>query len=230
MNKIGCIIIGLLLQLHVLNAQQMTIAIDSLVAEIGTIVKVDFVIDAAVQNLRGYTLDMSYNSDLVELYSIIEGPVFLMNPPTFLWWTDNVNGPDSYLHIDHVVLGVNESVDGPGVILSLYFLGLDCGIETVAISDALFRDVDNMPLAISTVDLTHQFCQVPHLDIDIIFPTEEAMLSWNRIINSNFFRVYKSPDSYSGWTEIAVTPDTFYLDSTAPGEPWRFYYIVVDHY
>jgi len=229
--KILCVvIIGMLLQLQLLQAQQMTVVIDSLVAEIGTVVKVDFVIDAAVDDLRGYSLDLSYNSDLVELFSMLEGPVFLMNPPTVLWWTNNINGPNSYLHIDHVLLGVGESVGGPGVILSIFLHGLDCGIETLAINNAIFRDVDNMPLAITTSDLTHQICQIPHLDIEIIFPSEEALLSWNRIINSNFFRVYTSQQPHSGWIEIAVIPDTFFLDTTSPGVPWRFYQIVVDHY
>jgi hypothetical protein len=183
-----------------------------------------------VVDLRGYTLNLNYNADLVELFSMIEGIVFLMNPPSVLWWTNNVNGPDSYIQIDHVILGVGESVDGPGVILSIFLRGLDCGIETLAITDAIFRDVDNMPLSVSTTDLTHQVCQMPHLDIEIIFPAEDALLTWDRIINSNFFRVYKSPEPYSGFTEIAVTPDTFYLDTDAPGEFRRFYYIVLDHY
>ncbi len=229
--KILCVvIIGMLLQLQLLQAQQMTVVIDSLVAEIGTVVKVDFVIDAAVDDLRGYSLDLSYNSDLVELFSMLEGPVFLMNPPTVLWWTNNINGPNSYLHIDHVLLGVGESVGGPGVILSIFLHGLDCGIETLAINNAIFRDVDNMPLDISTTDLEHQICQMPHLDIEIIFPSEEALLTWDRVINSNFFRVFKSPEPYSGFAEIAVTPDTFYFDLDSPGEGRRFYYIVLDHY
>ena len=230
MKKLCVVIIGLLLQLQLLQAQQMTVVIDSLVAEIGTVVKVDFVIDAAVEDLRGYSLDLSYNSDLVELFSMLEGPVFLMNPPSVLWWTDNVDGPNSYLHIDHVILGVGESVDGPGVILSIFLQGIDCGIETLAISNAIFRDVDNMTLPVTTSDLTHQICQMPHLDIEIIFPSDDALLTWDRIINSNFFRVYMSSEPYSGYTEITVTPDTFYLDTTAPGIPWRFYYIVLDHW
>lgn len=213
------------------SAQTLTMEIDSLVAEIGTTVRVDLTIDDAVTNLRGYSLHIRYRHDLVQLNGVWEGPLFLEQSPTYLWWDQEmIDERHSLIQVDHTLLGNETPVNGPGIVLMLSLTGLTCGIEELVISDSLFRDMDNAPIAITCTNLEHQVCQIPHLDLEIVDPGRQALLTWNRVLNSNWFKVWKSDEPYGPWSYYHTTVDTFYVDPAASSQSREFYKITVDFY
>ncbi len=212
------------------GAQNLSMNLSPLVAEPGELISLNLMIDAPVSDLRGYTLDLYYDPDQVSLFSISEGEVLLSHPPTFLYWEDFNEGGTRRIHVDHAILGGTTGGTGPGNLLYVFFLAENCGIETITVDNVELRDLQNSPLPITVgPGFEHQICQAPMLEIDYL-GASSAQLRWNRVLNANFFNVYRGPETDGPWTIVATTTDTSWVDTPIPAaDSRRFYYVLADH-
>jgi hypothetical protein len=211
------------------RAQTLSLQIDPQVIEPGELTTLSLVVDVGLQDLRGYTLDLHYNRDRLNLFSIIEGDVMLAQSPTFLYWEDlGLNG-NSVLHVDHAILGGDEGGEGPGALLHLVFVGVSCGLQTLWVDGALFRDLNNQPLSVAVGSgVEQQVCQVPRLYIERL-PGNEARLYWDRVLNAEEYRLWWRTAWGESWLPLATTLDTSFVDPATPGPLQRIYRLTLQH-
>lgn len=211
------------------SAQLVDLDLDPIVCEPGEIITVDIRADGLVADLRGYTLDLHYNRDRVSVFSIVEGPLMLSHTPTFLYWEDLGANGSSTLHIDHAILGGLAGATGPGVLCTVLFRAEDCGVESLWLDDAQFRDLDNDPLPVALGAMVeHQVCQVPPLYIDRL-ADGRIQLSWQRALNALEYHLWWRERWYHPWQPLATTTDTSWVDPATPGPQMRLYRLTLLH-
>lgn len=211
------------------RAQTLSLQADPLVAEEGDLITLTVAVDGDVSDLRGYTLDLHYNRDLVTLFSISEGEVMLALTPTFLYWEDQGQNGSSVIQVDHAILGGDEGGAGPGALLYVNFVGESCGVETIRADNALFRDLDNQPISVTVgPGFEHQVCQVPPLRIERM-PTNAARLYWDRVLNAQEYHLWWRTAWGDAWQPLATTLDTTYVDPATPGPLMRIYRLSLLH-
>ena len=121
---------------------------------------VDLTIDAAVVDLRGFSLTLSYDPAVLNPISVTAGSlVALAACGNSLYWIDPGTN-DGSLEVDLALLGC--SVDGPGSVLTIEFQGVGEGTTTLQCSTSIFRDSANaeIPVSCLPVDITYS-CPVP---------------------------------------------------------------------
>ncbi len=220
---------ALLVGFRPLAAQELDIAVDPLVTEPDELITVELRVDSQVENLRGYTLDLHYDQHRVSVFSIYEGGLMLANTPTFFYWEILGDNGNSVIHIDHAILGGTTGASGPGVLCTILLRAEDCGIENLTVDNALFRDMDNAPLAV-TLDTgeEHQVCQVPPLHITRL-NDGRMRLTWDRGLNVIEYYLWTRERWYDPWQYLATTTDTFWVDPGTPGPEMRLYRLTLLH-
>lgn len=98
-------------------------------------------VDADFISLMGYDVILAFDSSLVTVLSVDEGPL----PPTgpdgsFFYWFDP-GVPDSTVHVNGAVLGT--TVDGPGILFTVTFEALEVGTSPLNIIYHDIRDDTN---------------------------------------------------------------------------------------
>ena len=112
---------------------------DSLVVAVNETFALNIFITDGITDLMGYNIAVAYDSSVIKLQSVDEGPLPLGSGyDTFFYW---LNPPPSDLvHVNGAILG--HTVDGPGVLFTLTFKGAPVEVlETtdVVISFSLLR-------------------------------------------------------------------------------------------
>ncbi|MDP2359960.1 MAG: hypothetical protein Q8O14_04305 [bacterium] len=223
MRALILLLTALLLGLRPALGQSLQLQVAPIVVEPGQLVTVELRVDAAVSDLRGYTLDFHYNRDRVTIQSIQQGEVMLAHTPTFFYWEDAGANGNSVLTIDHAILGGTAGGQGPGALCYIILQGEDCGIETLWVDNALFRDMDNDPLYITLgAGVEHQVCQVPPLYITNL-GSGVMQLDWDRALNALEYHLWHRERWYQPWEYLATTTDTFWVDPATPGPAMRLY-------
>lgn len=211
------------------RAQTLSLQVDPLVAEVGDLITLTITVDGELSDLRGYTLDLHYNRDRVNLFSISEGEVMLALTPTFLYWEDQGQNGSSVIQVDHAILGGEEGGSGPGALLYVLFEGESCGLETIRVDNVLFRDLDNQPLPVTVgAGFEHQICQVPRLFIERL-PNNAARLHWNRVLNVEEYHLWWRTAFGETWQPLTTTLDTSFVDPVTPGPLQRIYRLSLLH-
>lgn len=109
------------------------------------IVEIDVTIDGGAVDLRGYSIEIEYDSTLLQLIDVVPGQLMVDAPcDPFLWWT--LLDPDRML-IDAAGLGC--SVAGPGAIARLRMKGLADGVSPLTGASVILRNSANLPIAAS---------------------------------------------------------------------------------
>jgi hypothetical protein len=111
---------------------------------------VDVEINGEVLGVTGYDLVIDFDETLLEVLQVTEGDLPEGYPgETFLFWTDE-GTPSDALMVNGAILG--GSVDGPGSLVRVEFLALAPGISPVSFDSVELRDIENVPIAVTSVD------------------------------------------------------------------------------
>jgi hypothetical protein len=109
-------------------------------------------VDADFLALMGYDVVLAFDSSLVTVLSVDEGPL----PPTgpdgsyFYWFNPGL--PDSTVHVNGAVLGT--AVDGPGILFTVTFEALEVGTTPMNIVHHDIRDDTNTPILHDVLNTT----------------------------------------------------------------------------
>ncbi len=109
---------------------------------------IDVVVNDELVDFTGYDLQIDFDEALVSVLSVEEGDLPASYPgETFFYWTDSGTVSNSIL-INGAVLG--GSISGPGVLASITFRGNLNGTTPLSFLSAVFRDLDNQPIAVTS--------------------------------------------------------------------------------
>jgi hypothetical protein len=211
------------------TAQQLAYQVSDQVVEPGGLVTLTLDLQGVPAGLRGFTLALEYENDLLDIFSINQGSLLLAHNPSFLYWNDElVNGRTRVL-VDYAILGATAGFGGDGDLLHLSFEGVGCGIQNLVVESAEFRDLSNDPVPVGLgAGVEHQVCQVPPLSIRHL-PGGDKELSWGRVLNATYFTVLRSPEMIGPWLPVHQTSDTLWVDPGVASWPRALYRLTVEH-
>ena len=95
----------------------------------------------AMDNLKGYSVTLSYDPTLIIPTEITEGPFFSSNGETFFY--QDINQKEGTILIDCALLGRDQSVSGEGTLATLSFTCLKAGSAPLSFAQAKTRNVEN---------------------------------------------------------------------------------------
>jgi len=91
-----------------------------------------------IEALKGFSLKLSYDPDMVEISDAREGTIF-SSPSFFASFIDSVAGS---IKVESTLFGAGRKVDGSGLLFYLDITGLREGTDTLSFFDLNLRDVD----------------------------------------------------------------------------------------
>ena len=104
---------------------------------------VSVVVDAAATDLRGFSLELTYDDSVVEPVAVTAGSLLAGAAcDHFLTWLNP--GTPGMIAVDGAALGC--SVVGPGAIVTIEFAGLVDGTSPLECLSGILRDGDNAPI------------------------------------------------------------------------------------
>ena len=107
--------------------------------------QIEIAIDDLVVSLMGYDLSLEFDSSIVELVSVDEGPLPQSGPSgSFFHWF-GAGLPSDEVWVNGAVLGT--TVDGPGVLFTITFKAVKNGITPVTFISTHMRDGLNVPIS-----------------------------------------------------------------------------------
>jgi len=111
----------------------------------GVVFGIGICVPAGITNLMGYDVAVAFDSSVIQIMSVYEGPLpQAASDTTFFWWYDSGVKSDS-VHVNGAVLGA--TMDGPGVLFILTFKALRQGVTDVCITHSELRDGVNNSIA-----------------------------------------------------------------------------------
>jgi|GEM_PF-2196722 len=210
-------------------AQALQLVVDPIVVEREELVTVEVRLDGGASALRGYTLDLRYDRSLFSISSIYEGEVMLAHTPTFFYWEDLGDNSHSVIHVDHAILGGDAGGEGPGALFHVVLRAEYCGVESLWVENALFRDMDNQPIGVNVdAQVEHQACQVPPLLITDL-GSGVMRLSWTPALNAIEYHLWSRERWYLPWQYRGATTDTSWVDPETPFLGMRLYQLTLLH-
>jgi hypothetical protein len=129
--------------LETLYADTLSLCPDSTWKSENEIFDVAVCIPAGITNLMGYDVAVTFDSSVIEILNVKEGPLPKSAPSTFFQWL-NPEGPADSVHVNGALFG--HTVDGPGDLFTLTFKGLhDDAVTTtnICIAYSALRDGAN---------------------------------------------------------------------------------------
>jgi hypothetical protein len=126
----------------------LSVSPDSTWKSEGQIFQIGIRVSSGVTGLMGYNVAVTFDSSVIRILDVEEGPLpRTASDTTFFWWF-NPGGESDSVHVNSAVLGA--TVDGPGELFTLTFKALTHGavrttIVRIAYSD--LRDGTNHPIA-----------------------------------------------------------------------------------
>jgi hypothetical protein len=151
------------------KAAECTMYIDPSYEELdsGDLVSLDIVYQGydPLQEVRGITATVDFDSSIVDLESIVEGGFLASGGPTQFYANDLGNS----VTIDCAIIGGSSGAQGSGVYATIVFEGMMSGTTSVHLRDIIVRDPDNQPIQAASGDGT----------LVVFLPTEsEAVPLW----------------------------------------------------
>ena len=107
----------------------------------------DFEIDvkvASVTELKGYSVFLSYDPDLLSLQGVTEGPFLSSESDTF--FHKSIDNDKGNVLVDCSILGTALGVSGEGILATLSFNSLDSGDTNPAFKLVKIRDTENQEI------------------------------------------------------------------------------------
>jgi hypothetical protein len=133
----------------------------------GDSVWIDVDISGNVEDLKTYQLIIEFNSSLLEIVSVVQGPVFF-NTPTETFFR-NRSVPDS-LDVMDSVLGAGLTVSEAGTILRLQLRALEPGFSFLRFLGRRAAGVDGLPLSRGYTDGVIHILQDPTSTAEVRLP------------------------------------------------------------
>jgi len=166
---VGVCIIALLVMVPVRSlAQVLVVDTESGLVQVDDEFGVDVLVDAGFVDLMGYDITIVFNSSIVELIGVTEGPLpQSAAAPTFFWWA--AGGTADTVAVSGAVLGT--TVDGPGNLYTLTFKAKEVGTTQIAVTFSDIRTGTNTAIAHTTQSAT--------VIVDDSIPVEQT--TWGRI-------------------------------------------------
>ena len=109
---------------------------------------VDISVNDEVLDLTGYDLVIDFDESVIEVVDVVEGSLPQTAASSFFFWTIDPDASNAIV-INGAILG--DTVDGPGVLVSILFRGLTEGDSPVDFVFHELRDLDNQPIAVEAV-------------------------------------------------------------------------------
>ncbi len=211
------------------RAIEIGLEVDPIVVEPGELVMLNIVASGDLSQLRGYTLDLEYRTAQIDLFSVIEGDIMIVNPPTYLYWQDDAINGYGIVHVDHAILGDTSGGEGPGTLIQFLWEARECGLGEFALENIQLRDLQNQPLTFAyTGDVLHQICQVPPLQIEWQ-PDNSVRLFWDPVLNANQYLLDSRTNLEDLWQPLVTVADTSWIDPASSGLPMRLYRLRIYH-
>ncbi len=111
---------------------------------------VDVVVNEEVTDLTGFDLLIDFDETVLGVVDVAMGQLLADYPGSpFFYWTDAGTVSDALL-INGAALG--GSLDGPGVLATITFSCLANGLTDLEFAMVEFRDIDNLPLPVTSED------------------------------------------------------------------------------
>jgi len=123
---------------------------------------VDVIINDEVLGLTGFDLLIDFDEAVLGYVLAVEGQLVLDYPGTHFFYETVEGTTSNALLINCAVLG--GSIDGPGVLCSVTFECLSDGLSDLEFASVDFRDIDNLPIAV-----THEDAEVYVSDDVVVF-------------------------------------------------------------
>jgi hypothetical protein len=130
-----------------LSADTLSVCPDYTWQPEGAIFGVGICVPAGITNLMGYDVAVAFDSSVIEILGVFEGPLpQAASDTTFFWWFNSGVRSD-HVHVNGAVLGA--TMDGPGVLFTLMFKARHSVASTtnVCITYSELRDGINDPIA-----------------------------------------------------------------------------------
>ena len=99
---------------------------------------------SSIENLKGYSVTLSYDPVILRLGEIEEGPCLSEENETFFW--KKIDPAKGVIQIDCAILGTKISTYGEGSLAILYFTALEKGNIEVDFDQTQTRDTYNQPI------------------------------------------------------------------------------------
>jgi len=119
----------------------------------GEVFEIGICVSAGLTGVMGYNIAVTFDSSVVEIVDVDEGPLpQSASDTTFFWWYDDGVKSD-YVHVNGAVLGA--TIDGPGELFTLTFKAKTHGVvrtTDVVIVYSVLRDGANRPIDHETRD------------------------------------------------------------------------------
>lgn len=114
----------------------------------GAVFEIGICLSAGITSLMGWNVAVTFDSSVIQIVSVDEGPLpQAASDTTFFWWFNSGVKSDS-IRVNGAILGA--TVDGPGELFTLTFKALRHGVvktTDVCITYSALRDGVNHPIA-----------------------------------------------------------------------------------
>jgi hypothetical protein len=104
---------------------------------------IDIRVDPNLDGIHCYILSVGFDTSLVELSEVSEGPLLPNAGQTFFFWNENDGGYD----IGSCLLGYGLFANGPGILATMKFVSqADTGISSLHFTSQEFTDTSSNPI------------------------------------------------------------------------------------
>lgn len=136
-----------------LSAGTLYVCPDSTWKSEGDVFQIGVCVSADAADLMGYNAAVTFDSSVIELVGVVEGPLPQSAPgATFFWWF-NAGVPSDSVHVNGAIL--EGTVDGPGELFTMTFKARTHGVvrtTVLRIAHSDLRDGANQPVGHDRVD------------------------------------------------------------------------------
>jgi hypothetical protein len=101
----------------------------------------------AIDNLKGYSVTLNYDTTLINPVEITEGSFFSSSGETFFY--KDINPEEGTILIDCAILGRGKNVSGEGTLATISLTSLKSGSVTIDFVQAKARSVENKGIVIT---------------------------------------------------------------------------------
>ena len=204
----------------------LSVCPDSTWKTVGEIFDLGVCVSAGITNLKGYNVTVEFDSSVIEILNVVEGPLPKSAPSSFFWWYDPGVKSDS-VRVNGAIL--DGTVNGPGELFTLTFKALHHGVVNttdICIRHSALRDGANQPIG-------HErrcgFVEVETTTgVEPPRPDDIRLDCYPNPFNPSITLVLSLPERGAGATDTAVsigvyTPDgrlvrTLFSGDVNPGE------------
>jgi len=152
--------------------------------------QIDIAVDSNLRGIHCYILSIGFDTSLVELADVVEGPLLLDNGPTFFFWNENNGGYD----IGNCLLGHGLFANGPGVLATMKFRTFaDTGTTSLHFTSQEFTDTLNNHIVVFA--LYGGIVVFDSLPQDIDDPVPGAGLPDDFLLSQNYPNPFNSSTS-----------------------------------